>query len=238
MEYEEMRRMEKTHVCAQCDGELVTRWSGKRQQYELVCANHWDHHGYTRRLTQGQLFSQGRADNDLGPGAQEDLEKAAEQLITDLSKLPATDIATKTPLSDVQIGALVAWGEHLGLKPHLGHVCIYHGKPYVTIDGYYYLLAKNHPAIKIGTRPLTKEELELELVFEGTYAWIAEAWENGEKLPTTGLGFATKEEIAAKSARDPGQFRAPVVHDHPQRMAEKRAEWQLLRKLIPLGGSD
>lgn len=234
MGYEEMRQMEKTHVCVQCDGELVTRWSAKRNQYELVCGTHWDHHGYTRRLTQGELFQQGRVDEDLGPGYQEEQEAMIKRDAHNISLMPVTDLATRGQLSPDQIKSLVTWGDKLGLKPYLGHVCLYFGKPYVTIDGYYYQLAKKHPDIKIGSRPLSAEEKDESIFTQPCIAYVAEAWDKGEKLPTTGLGIVTKEEIEGKSARKPEEFRAPVVHGHPQRMAEKRAEWQLLRKLIPL----
>lgn len=234
MEYEEMRAMEKTHVCAQCDGELVTRWSAKRNQYELVCGTHWDHHGYTRRLTQGELFQQGRVDEELGPGHQEEQEAMVKRDAYNISLMAVSDVATGGRLSPDQIRSLVTWGNKLGLKPYLGHVCLYFGKPYVTIDGYYYQVRQKRSGLAIGTRPLSVDERQHMDIPEGALAWLAEAWQKGEKLPTTGLGIVTREEIEGKSTRKPEEFRAPVVHGHPQRMAEKRAEWQLLRKLIPL----
>ena len=234
MEYEEMRAMEKTHVCSQCDGELVTIWDMSIDNYNLVCGVNRCHHGYTKRLTQGQLFSRGRVDEDLGPGAQKDLEKAAAAGAPALSRLPEKDLATGAPIPTDKLLDLVQWAGSLGLNSFLGHVCLYFGEPYVTIDGYYYLLRKKRAGIATGSRPLKDEERQTMGLAEGDHAWLAEAWEKGEKLGTTGLGIVTKDEIEGKSTRRPEEFRAPVVHGHPQRMAEKRAEWQLLRKLIPL----
>ena len=241
MEYEDMRRMEKTHICSQCGANLVIIWDMQADCYRLFCSHDHSHQGYKQTSTAGQALARGVIDNHLGPGAQKDMEKQAEHGAPALSWLADKDIATGELLTREKLGSLIAWGDSLGLKPYLGHVCLYYGKPYVTIDGYYYKLNKNHPAIRIGTRPLTQEEREQELILEGAHAWIAEAWENGEKLPTTGLGIATKEEIEAKSTRKPEEFRAPVVHGHPQRVSEKRAEWQLLRKIVSLeekGGED
>ena len=51
----------------------------------------------------------------------------------------------------------------------------------------------------------------------------------------TALGIVTQQEIAARSKKDPTRPASPVVAAHPQRMAEKRAEWQFLRKAVPLG---
>ena len=234
MEYEELRVMEKTHVCAQCDGELVTRYSGKKGEYELVCGTRWDHHGYTRRLSQGELFQRGRANENLGPGAQKDLEKAAERGAPAFSKLPAADLATGEVIPGTKLLALITWGLKLGLKPHLGHVCLYHGKPYVTIDGYYYKNNKLETPYIISSRPLNEAELKEYMIEEGDLAWLAEARDTQGNYRGQGLGIVTREEIEGKSARHPEEFRAPVVHGHPQRMCEKRSEWQLLRKIIPL----
>ena len=234
MEYEEMKGMIRTHVCSQCDGELTLIWSRNLNKYLLVCGTDHKHQGYTRRLSQGELFQRGRVDEDLGPGAQNDLEKRAAEGAPAISRLPERDIATGEVVALQKIKDLVDWGLRLGLKPYLGHVCFYFGKPYVTIDGYYYLITKERIQLAIGTRPLNVDERQQFQIGDGDHAWIAEAYLGSEKLGTTGLGIVTKEEIEGKSAKKPEEFRAPVVHGHPQRMAEKRAEWQLLRKLIPL----
>ncbi len=86
----------------------------------------------------------------------------------------------------------------------------------------------------VGTRPLNSVERIDYQVPNNAHAWVAEAWLGVTKLPTTGLGIVTQEEINEKSTKKPTEFRAPIARSHPQRMAEKRAEWQLLRKLVPL----
>lgn len=234
MEYEEMRAMEKTHVCSHCDGELVTIWDMSIDNYNLVCGQDRSHHGYTRRLSQGELFQQGRVDEELGPGYQEELVDMIKRHAHNISLIPVRDVASGDFIPKEKLSALIAWGDNLGLKPYLGHVCVYFGKPYVTIDGYYYLLRQKRSGTAVGTRPLNDEERQSMGLAEGDHAWTAEAYLQGERTGTSGLGIVTKDEIEGKSTRRPEEFRAPVVHSHPQRMAEKRAEWQLLRKLIPL----
>ena len=202
MEYEEMRRMEKTHSCAQCDGELVTIWDMSIDNYNLVCGQDRSHHGYTRRLSQGELFQQGRVDEDLGPGYQEEQEAMVKRHADIISLIPTRDVASGDLIPKDRLSALIAWGDNLGLKPYLGHVCLYFGKPYVTIDGYYYQLRAKRHGIAIGTRPLKDEERQSMGLAEGDHAWLAEAWQNGEKLPTTGLFSAFSLRVECKRERD------------------------------------
>ena len=234
MEYEEMRRMEKTHVCAQCDCNLVTIWNRSLKHYSLVCAQNRTHHGYKPIPSLSQALARGQGDKLLGEGAQKDLEKMAAEGAPALSKLPEKDIATGNLIPRDKILALIDWGTKLTLKPNLGHVCLYYGKPYVTIDGYYYLNNKREKPYVISTRPMSEIERRTYQVGEDDHTWIAEGKDKEGNVYGIGLGIVTREEIEGRSGRKPEEFRAPVVHDHPQRMAEKRAEWQLLRKLIPL----
>jgi len=234
MNYDEMRAMEKTHCCAVCGGELVTIWDDEGNCYRLCCGQDHTHNGFQQKLSPQKALQRGKADEVIGPGAQKDLEERAKRSESALSLLPIADVATGQTLGIAEIGKLVLWAEEIGLTAHLGHVCLYHGKPYVTIDGYYYKNYKRKKPYRIGVRPMTDEERLLWQIGDKDLAYIAEPWDGETKLPTTGFGLVSADEREEKSSRAPGQFRAPVVHGHPQRMAEKRAEWQLLRKLIPL----
>ena len=234
MEYDELRAMEKTHICAQCGGEPVTVHDFDNDCWRLACGNDKTHNGFKRRQSVTTALKRGEADEAIQPGAQKDLEDRAKRSETALSLLPAQDIATKRALGIVEIEGLILFANTLGLSAYLGHVCLYHGKPYIGIDGYYYLNNKRHHPYRIAARPMSKEEKITYMIEKATHAYIAEAWLDGERVATHGIGYVTTSEINEKSERNPEHFRAPVVHNHPQRMAEKRAEWQLLRKLIPL----
>lgn len=235
MEYEQGKIMVETHCCSQCNAPLTLIWKGDTDEHALVCGNDHGHQGYKRLVSIGKTLARGDADKALGPGAQKDLERVLAKAPDALSRLPDKDLGSGKLLPLEQVATLVKWGGALGLLPYLGHVCLYFGKPYVTIDGYYYLLLKKGTDIRVGTRPLSHNEMEEYNIPAGSHAWLAESWLGSTKLPTTGLGIVTQDEIEGKSERDPSQWRSPVVHGHPQRMAEKRAEWQLLRKLVPLG---
>ncbi|MBA7580553.1 hypothetical protein ES708_22446 [subsurface metagenome] len=54
----------------------------------------------------------------------------------------------------------------------------------------------------------------------------------------SGLGIVTREEMEAKSPRDETKLRSPVVAAHPWQLAQKRAEWQALRRGFPIGESE
>lgn len=234
MEYEQMKAMLETHCCTQCEAPLTLIWDGQANEYRLVCGTDRSHEGYKALGSPIQAIVRGKGDKVLGPGAQEGLEKQLAMATNPLSMLPLKDLGTDKDLTANQVATLVKWAERVGLKAYLGHVCLYYGKPYRTIDGLYYTLSKKHMNIAVGSRPLTAQERADYMIAEGDYAWLAEGWDNGKKLPTTGLGIVTKEEIEAKSEKKPEHFRAPIARAHPQRMAEKRAEWQLLRKEAPL----
>lgn len=234
MDYEQGKSMLNTHQCSQCEAPLTLIWDAVASDYRLVCGTDRSHEGYQTIVSPSKELARGKADKFLGKGAQVELEEAIAKAAHTLSLLPEKDIATGELIARDKFMEVVRWGESLSLKPYLGHVCLYHGKPYVTIDGYYYLLNKKDTPIRIGTSPMSPSERKLYQVPDGAHAWLAEGWLGDTKLPTTGLGIVTQEEIEGKSERSPEKYRAPVVHDHPQRMAEKRAEWQLLRKLVPL----
>lgn len=234
MEYEQMRAMEKTHCCAMCNAPLVTIWDKENDCHRLCCGHDQTHDGFRRMLSPQKALQRGEANEVIGPGAQKDLEERAKRSQMIFSLLPKEDIATKRALGIAEIGGLTLFAEQLGLNALLGHVCLYHGKPYITVDGYYYLNSKRDKPFQIGVEPMTQEEKVAYMIEDATFAYIAQAWLDDRLLPETGCGYVVKDELEAKSRRDPEQWRAPVVHDHPQRMAEKRAEWQLLRKLIPL----
>lgn len=234
MEYEQMKAMLETHCCAQCEEPLSLIWNGDADDYTLRCGTDQSHRGYKPVPSVSQALARGQADKLVGKGAQKDLEQAVAKAGHPLSMMSDKDIATGELIARDRFIALVTWGESLGLRPYLGHICLYFGKPYVTIDGYYYKLNKNKTPIRVGTRPLTVDERQQFQIPEGAHAWLAEGWLGDTKLPTTGLGIVTQDEIEGKSVKHPDQWRAPIAHAKPQRMAEKRAEWQLLRKLVPL----
>lgn len=231
---EEMMAMEDTHVCGKCGSPVIRVWSAKLNSYELVCTHDRTHQGYKQKLSATRALAQGKVDELAGKGVQEIVETRYDKEPRKSPLLNKVDLGNNQLLNPDQMILMITWTEHLGLHAYLGHSCIYHGSPYITIDGYYYLLHKRQLELRIETRPLNKKERITYKVGEDDHAWIAGAFDKDGHMVNSGLGIVTQEEIEGKSDRKMDQYRAPVAHAHPQRMAEKRAEWQLLRKIVPL----
>ena len=234
MTYEQYRAMEKTHVCAMCGGEPVTIWESESDCYRFCCGVDNTHNGFKKRLTATSLLAQGRLDEVAGKGAQDSIEKLAEKMPERFNLLPKKDIETGALLSLDDVKALAVFAESVSLNAYLGHVGLYYGEPRVTIDGYYYLAKKRAEDIAVLALPATAEQRQNYHVPDDAYFFIAKGWVNGEEVPELGLGIVRVEELTEMSKKRPDHLRSPIVAKFPERMAEKRAEWQLLRKLIPL----
>lgn len=233
--YEMLRAMEQTHVCAGCGGNLVTVWNEAKAVSQLVCSKDHEHVGVKRRQSDTELLKRGELDTKHRAGTQASLERSATQGAGMYSLAPTKDVATGAAITVQQLGGLVGFANSIGLNLLLGHVCLYFGQPYITIDGYYYLKNARGERFAVCATPMTPAERKSYLITEGSHAFIARALTaSGDELGR-GIGIITPEEMNEKSERHPEHFAAPIVHDKPQRMAEKRAEWQLLKKMVPLG---
>lgn len=233
--YERLRQMEGTHVCGTCGSNLVTIWDNEQAVSVLVCSKDHKHEGVKARQSSTTSLKRGDLDNEHQSGTQVDFEKHLAKSPRESPLLATKDVSTGQELSAQQVSSLVAFADSVGLKAYLGHVCLYFGKPYITIDGYYYLKNSRQDRFMVITTPMTPDERASYQVHDGDHAFLSRAITAGGDEISRGIGIITKEEIEGKSKRDPDQFSAPVVHNKPQVMAEKRAEWQLLQKMIPLG---
>lgn len=151
--------------------------------------------------------------------------------------VPSTDLGTGELLKHEMVLALVAYAEKYGLDPARGHVCLMYGKPYITLDGYLYHAWQTGTHYTLASRPLSKEEILTFQIPEGAHAWQAKVRFLDTENTFTGLGIVTHDELTAKSSRDINKLRLPVVAAHPWLLAQKRAEWQALRRAFPIGES-
>lgn len=234
MEYEQIRAMETTHVCAVCGGMPVAVWDDENDCYRLACGQDKTHNGFKRRPTARELLSRGELNKEVGPGAQESIEALAQRMPERFNLLPRTDAQTGAGLTPQDIDDLVSFAESIGLNAYLGHVELYFGKPRVSIDGYYYLAKKQGKDVSVMAMPAADMDYERYKVPKEYYFSMAKGWLGGEEMPEVGIGIVTLDELNEMSTKNPKQKRYPIVAKYPQRMAEKRAEWQLLRKLLPL----
>ncbi len=109
-----------------------------------------------------------------------------------------------------------------GFDPLMGEITIYQGKPYVSIDGRYRKAQETGIFNGITSRPATKQEREEWGIPEGDY-FVKSTVEIRGGGHFEGWGRVFKAETMGGKGYTP-------VEKNPQRMAEKRADAQALRK--------
>ncbi len=131
-------------------------------------------------------------------------------------------------LSPADKHVLVIAARSYGFDPLMNEITIYQGRPYVTFEGRYRKAQETGLLNGVSTRPATREEREAWGIPEGDYFFRAEVYKKGCDYAFTGWGRVFASEIS-------GDPHLPVAKN-PQRMAEKRAEVQALKKAfsIPL----
>uniref|UniRef100_A0A6M3KKN9 Putative DNA recombination protein n=1 Tax=viral metagenome TaxID=1070528 RepID=A0A6M3KKN9_9ZZZZ len=116
-----------------------------------------------------------------------------------------------------------------GFDPLMGEVTIYQGRPFVSIDGRYRKAQETGLLDGVETRPATKEERTDWQIPDGDFFYRSEVYVKGSSRPFVAWGRVYHAETTGGKGFKP-------VEKNPQRMAEKRAEAQALRKAfhIPL----
>lgn len=192
----------------------------------------------TEEFQQGTLPSGPIAEN-IKKRSRKKAMSTNKQLQTQvLGELPRADLATGEMLAPETVVALTVYAKKYGLDVYRGHVVIYYGKPYIGLDGYLYKAFMSKRDYQLKTHPLTEDEKKTYQVEKDDHAWLCELTFPSEKKSFTGLGIVTKAEMTEESKRTPGQLRSPVVAAHPWQLAQKRAEWQALRRGFPIGESE
>lgn len=149
--------------------------------------------------------------------------------------IPREDLGSGQALTEQQVSGLIAYARRYSLDPFRGHVVLMYSKPYITIDGYLYHARRTNTSYKLESRPLSAEERSAFQVPEGDHAWVAEVTLIPSGATFSGRGVVTQEEMAEESRKKPGALAHPVVAAKPWQLAQKRAEWQALRRAFPIG---
>ena len=242
-EYEQLVDMAANNICAADGGTLSVPWHQKEDCYYLRCGVCGETKAIKRVMS---LTEEHKAGAALTPNVQDKVEKSIsrrqekQKALTGavtMGGIPATDLGSGELLDLGVMKALVDYAHKYQLDPHRGHVCLMYGKPYVTIDGYLYHANSTNKIYSLDSRPLTKVEMEGYNVKEGAHAWISTVRLLLTGAFLSGIGIVTQEEMTEKSKRNPSQLAAPVVARHPWQLAQKRAEWQALRRAFPIGES-
>jgi len=241
-EYEYIDDLASRNQCAECDGRLECTWDGDEDTYALKCGKGHYPDAIVPLPTMGEAVKQGLLpDGPIVDQVKEGIARRQGRKPRDdprqaLKNYTGKDLATGQDLSLAAIAALFEYAWRVRLDPWLGHVVLYHGKPYPTLDGMLYHANKSGKPYSMISGPLVNDKRQDYQVEDGDHAWIADL----ELLKTdghfTGLGIVTRDEMTAMSKRDNSKLSSPVVAAHPWLMAQKRAEWQALRRAFPLGG--
>lgn len=212
-------KMVTTHKCPEHDNPLVVVASNDGTKFAIKCsAGHWPEE--ILPMTAGQKRA---------------LNLVTKTIPFDLTDLPAKDLATGEALDMKALSALVNYARRYGLDPYRGHVMIMHGKPYIGLDGYLWHARKAGISYQLRSQPLGEAERQTYQLEAGDHAWRCEITILPSQAMFSGLGIVTRKEMDEPSKRDPHKLAAPVVAAHPWQLAQKRAEWQALRRAFPIG---
>jgi len=241
-DYDKLKDIASRNLCAEHKTPLVVAWHSGEKCWTIRCGEGHYPDAVTRQLSLTELDKSGQ----LPPGPiQDNIRKRQRRLAMTQEKkpheflnalVPHVDLATGELLGEGLIKALVTYAKEYGLDPYRSHVVLMYGKPYITIDGYLYHAQCTKKAYSLSSCPLTDIERAQYKIGEEDHAWVAEITFTDTGSTFTGLGVVTQEEMTAKSKRDSTKLSSPVVAAHPWQLAQKRSEWQALRRAFPFGG--
>lgn len=234
----------KKYVCSEHLTQVNVAWHDEEKSYVLRCGGkpriteERDHDGEDHRVT---IPAASHYPEEVKP-------KESPTKLTKTGKLepagdwfnlmPKADLGTGEVLQPALINILRLYAQKYALDVFRGHVVIFHGKPYIGLDGYLYHANKSGRAYALRSRPLTDEERNAYQVVAGDHAWLSEVVFADDNTSFTGLGIVTQEEMTAKSKRDKDKLASPVVAAHPWQLAQKRGDWQALRRAFPIGNTE
>ena len=243
-DYDKLTEISKTNQCAEHKKPLEVCWDSEQKAYALRCGDGHYPDAINRLMSFAQEVKQGKHE-DVAQAVttrrkHEALEKRdkTQGAVVSWRGVPDTDVYNGEKLSDNALIALVEYAWKYHLDPVRSHVCIYHGRPYITIDGYLFYANRSKTPYQLRSRPMTTEEIKQYKIGVDDHAWIAEVNTLNPEGYFIGLGIVTADELTEKSTKHPEQLRSPVVAKHPQLLAQKRAEWQALRRAFPIGESE
>lgn len=219
---EYLQRIVESHVCPKHGNKLVVAWYAKGNTYVIRCSEGHYPEEVTREMTPTQEYKAGEREAHA-PG---------------LDLLVREDLGTGKAISAAQEIALLNYADRYGLDAYRSHVMYMYGKLYIGIDGYLYHAKMTGTTYQLNSRPLEEGERQAMQLGEKDHGWKAEIKTLPDQGYFVGIGIVTNEEMTAKSDKNPNQLRAPVVAAHPWQLAQKRAEWQALRRAFPIGETE
>lgn len=232
------------YVCSEHLTEVVVAWHAQEDSYVLRCGQGEYPEEVTRQPSFTELYKQGQlppgpiADNIERRERKKAMSTNKQLQSVVLGNVPKADLATGEKLTLDQIQGLMHYAAKYGLDIYRGHVVMMYGEPYIGLDGYLYHAYKEGIPYQLRSRPLDELERNTYRVEPNDHSWTCEVIRLDTASSFTGLGIVTKAEIVARSTKNPEKLRSPVVAAHPWQLAQKRAEWQAMRRAFPIGETE
>lgn len=240
--YEELEPLIGRNVCGICGKSIEMAWDGQAKTYYIRCGNSHRPDSLKRILsdtseqrTQAQEEIP-RASGNSPKTGHKAVAKYQEPEAVTMGGIKAVDLGTGELLPPQAVQMLIEYARRYDLDPVRGHVVMLYDKPYIGLDGYLYHANRTGILYSLNSRPLNCQEREEMQLAEGDHAWRADLTKLETNELAIGIGIVTKEEREERSTKRPEQLRSPVVAKHPWQLAQKRAEWQALRRAFPIGG--
>lgn len=215
----ELDRLANENECSEHHQPLTVAWIAANNAYYLRCGAGHLATGISKKTDTRDLIKRG----ELLPDAQMD------------AFLPREDLGSHQLLLPEQLQLIIKYARRYGLDPYRGHVVLMYGQPYIGIDGYMWYARKHQIPFNHWPRPMTSEQRKEYDISDDDRAWICTGTVNGIELLMPGIGIVQAKELTETSKNNTNQLRYPVVANHPQLLAQKRAEWQWFRRAFPIG---
>lgn len=166
-------------------------------------------------------------------------EASAENASKGLSvtqKKAFLEVASRTDLDKLtdeqRRAALVAFGEHTGLRPELGELMVYQGRFYITMAGRVRNAHESGLLVGMYPQPANPFEKKNAGYEDDDIVWKCSVRRRGAQFPFVGWGKVTRAEIDKARGGQGSKF-TPIAQ-HPVEMARKRAEYDALRLAFPI----
>ena len=240
-DYDFLTRVAGINLCAEHKSPVSVAWHGPEKCWTLRCGQGEYPDVLTRQLSLTQEYKAGadipepiKSNIIKGQRRRRMTQEKQPEAVT-MGDMPAADFATGELIPKERLELLISYAYKYALDPYRSHVVLMYGKPYITIDGYLYYANKSGKDYSLNSRPMSTKEYPEYKVGETDHGWLAEVIFIATGARYTGVGIVTYEEMTSKSPRDNTKLRSPIVAAHPWQLAQKRAEWQALRRAFPIG---
>ena len=214
------QRTIRDYRCADCGHNLGIWMNVAHEQYVACSAN-----------SQHRKFLKKEEVNQMDSAALMTMEPRAMEIRIGMAMFPQQ-------LTPAEVRLLAQVAITYGFDPLMGEVSIYQGRPWVSIDGRYRKAQETGQLDGVETRPANKQERIDWEIPGGDFFFRSEVYVKGASRPFVGWGRVFERETIIRDNK-PGDAFKPTV-TNPQRMAEKRAEAQALKKAfhIPLPSAE